>query len=161
MSCFFKIFHHFWSNGVPSSIWFVIIPTKPLFFASGPQECPMSFHKSWSIFSNFTLCQGTKILSSFSVDVYVVEHGHKDDSITEFFRFDVGISPGRFGWREEFPMLWIVGNFSTRIQLVLHLIPTAHWKNCSPLEKLATWPFHGSIASPEVWIFPKHNTESE
>ena len=35
-------------------------------------------------------CQGTSILMTFPVDVYVIEDGHKKDSITELFRVDVG-----------------------------------------------------------------------
>ena len=81
-------------------------------------------------------CQGTSILISSLVDVYVIEHGHKRGLYHWVVPVQCGISPNRNGFCEEFPMLWIVGNFCTRIQLVLHPFPIAHWKNCSPLEKL-------------------------
>ena len=42
------------------------------------------------IVENFVRCQGTSILISYSVDVFVIEDGHKKDSITEVFRFNVG-----------------------------------------------------------------------
>ena len=99
-------------------------------------ECPMPFHKIWCILSNFVRCRGTSILITCAVDVYVSEDGNKKDSITVLLQFNMGIPHIALNSVKNLQCCESWEIFSTRIQLVLPPFLRAHWKNCSPLEKL-------------------------
>ena len=80
----------------------------------------------------------------FVVDVYVVEHGHEDDSITELCLVRCWISPGRTGWRAESAKLWILWNFPLEFHWFSTHTPKSSSNKSFSTRKVATWPFHCS-----------------
>ena len=90
------------------------------------------FHKSWSFLSNFGRCQRTSIIIFLLVDVYVVEHGHKDDSITIVWRICNAVKSGNNFHSNS------IGSLSNH---------QGSLKDLFTIRKVATWPFHCLIAS--------------
>ena len=156
MTSIFESLHRLGGCRVPFSFMFVQKSSIPLLFVSSTEERPVFLRESFRVFLNFSECEITNSFISFSCPIDVVEHWHEDGQVCEHLRFDFPFA----GFSEESAMTRILGEYFTRIQLVLHRFPAVLCKKETFLNS-STWPSYLVIAPLLSFIFTRHCTESE